>query len=312
MPIMTAIQGSSAPGRAIALMMAGSMLLTMNDAVMKWLTSGYPVGQLLFTRAMFSFVVIAFCVRFYGGLKSLRIHNPRLHVVRGFVVVCGTFCFVSGLQYLTLAEAISVVFAGPLFVTALAPLMIGEPVGWRRWAAVLVGFAGVLVMVRPGTEAMQWAALFPLASALFGAVRDLVTRGAMSTEHSNALLTTSTIAAGLGGLLTLPFGWSAVTPGDLGLMALSGFLMAGAYFLIIESFRYGEAGLVVPFKYFNMVFAVGFGFLLWGDLPDIWTWTGCGILVVSGLYILHRERLRHLALSLPSDPQGAGPAGRPN
>lgn len=312
MPIMTAIQGSSAPGRAIALMMGGSMLLTMNDAVMKWLTSGYPVGQLLFTRAMFSFVVIALCVRFYGGLNSLRIHNPRLHVVRGFVVVCGTFCFVSGLQYLTLAEAISVVFAGPLFVTALAPLMIGEPVGWRRWAAVLVGFAGVLVMVRPGTEAMQLAALFPLASALFGAVRDLVTRGAMSTEHSNALLTTSTIAAGLGGLLTLPFGWSAVTPGDLGLMALSGFLMAGAYFLIIESFRYGEAGLVVPFKYFNMVFAVVFGFLLWGDLPDIWTWTGCGILVASGLYILHRERLRHLALSLPSDPQGTGPSGRPD
>lgn len=312
MPIMTAIQGSSAPGRAIVLMMAGSMLLTMNDAVMKWLTSGYPVGQLLFTRAMFSFVVIAFCVRFYGGLNSLRIHNPRLHIVRGVVVVCGTFCFVSGLQYLTLPEAISVVFAGPLFVTALAPLMIGEPVGWRRWAAVLVGFAGVLVMVRPGTEAMQWAALFPLASALFGAVRDLVTRGAMSTEHSNALLTTSTIAAGLGGLCTLPFGWAAVTPGDLGLMALSGFLMAGAYFLIIESFRYGEAGLVVPFKYFNMVFAVAFGFLLWGDLPDIWTWSGCGILVASGLYILHRERLRHLALSLPADPQGAGPAGRPD
>ncbi|HBT42437.1 MAG TPA: EamA/RhaT family transporter [Rhodospirillaceae bacterium] len=313
MPLMTAVQGSSAPGRAIALMMAGGMLLTINDAVMKWLTSGYPVGQLLFTRAMFSFIAIAFFVRFYGGLNSLRIHNPRLHAIRGFVVVCGTFSFVTGLQYLTLAEAISVVFAGPLFVTALAPLLIGEPVGWRRWAAVLVGFSGVMIMVRPGTEAMQWAAIFPLASALFGAVRDLVTRGATSTEHSNALLTTSTAAAAIGGLCTLPFGWSAVTLEDLGLMALSGFLMAGAYFLIIESFRFGEAGLVVPFKYFNMVFAVAFGFLLWGDLPDVWTWTGSAVLVGSGLYILHRERLRHLAPSLPSDPQGAvGPAGRPD
>lgn len=285
MPLMTSVQGSSAPGRAIALMMCGGMLLTLNDAVMKWLTTGYPVGQLLFTRAMFSFLIIAVFVRFYGGLESLRIHNPRLHVIRGVVVLCGTFCFVTGLRYLPLADALAVVFAGPLFVTSLAPLLIGEPVGWRRWAAVLAGFVGVVIIIRPGGEAMQWAAVLPLASALFGAFRDLVTRGAMSTENSNALLATSTAAAAIGGLLTLPFGWSPVTWEDLGLMALSGFLMGGAYFLIIESFRYGEAGLVVPFKYFNMVFAVGLGFVLWGDLPDVWTWSGTAVLICSGLYL---------------------------
>ena len=310
MPLMTAVKGSSAPGRAIALMMAGGMLLTMNDAVMKWLTSGYPVGQLLFTRAMFSFLIIAVFVRFYGGLNSLRIHNARLHVVRGVVVVFGTYAFVTGLQYLTLAQAISVVFAGPLFVTALAPVMIGEPVGWRRWAAVLAGFTGVMIVVRPGSDAMQWAAIFPLASAMFGAVRDLVTRGATSTEHSNALLTTSTAAAAIGGLCTVPRGWTPVTPNDLGLMALSGFLMGGAYFLIIESFRFGEAGLVVPFKYFNMVFAVGLGFILWGDLPDAWTWAGSAVLISSGLYILHRERMRGAVPTPPPDPHGMGPSGR--
>lgn len=310
MPLMTSVQGSSAPGRAIALMMCGGMLLTLNDAVMKWLTTGYPVGQLLFTRAMFSFLIIAVFVRFYGGLESLRIHNPRLHVIRGVVVLCGTFCFVTGLRYLPLADALAVVFAGPLFVTSLAPLLIGEPVGWRRWAAVLAGFVGVVIIIRPGGDAMQWAALLPLASALFGAFRDLVTRGAMSTENSNALLATSTAAAAIGGLLTLPFGWSPITWEDLGLMALSGFLMGGAYFLIIESFRYGEAGLVVPFKYFNMVFAVGLGFVLWGDLPDAWTWSGTAVLICSGLYILHRERLKHLTPSLPSDAHDGGPIGR--
>jgi drug/metabolite transporter (DMT)-like permease len=307
---MTAVKGSSAPGRAIALMMGGGMLLTMNDAVMKWLSSGYPVGQLLFTRAMFSFLIIAVFVRFYGGLASLKITNPRLHVMRGIFVLFGTFSFVTGLRYLALADALAVVFAGPLFVTALAPLLIGEPVGWRRWAAVMAGFVGVVIIIRPGSDAMQWAAIFPLASALVGALRDLVTRGAMSTENSNALLATSTAAAAIGGLCTLPFGWEPVAWFDLGLMALSGFLMGGAYFLIIESFRFGEAGLVVPFKYFNMVFAVALGFVLWGDLPDTWTWSGTAVLIGSGLYILHRERKRHMPPSLPPDPQGTRPPGR--
>lgn len=310
MPLMTAVQGSSAPSRAILAMIGGGLLVTGNDAAMKWLVSGYPVGQLLFIRGMFAFVAIAFFVRFYGGLASLRIINPRFHVMRGLLVVFGTVVFITGLGHLTLADAIAVVYAGPMFVTALAPLLIGEAVGWRRWLAVMGGFIGVMIIIRPGTEAMQWAVIFPLAAALAGALRDLITRSAAATEHSNALLATSTAAATAAGLCTLPFGWMPVPLEDLALMALSGLLLGSAHFLMIESFRYGEAGLVVPFKYLNMVFAVTLGFVLWGDLPDAWTWTGSGVLITSGLYILHRERIRHRTPTLPSDAHGAGPAGR--
>ena len=154
------------------------------------------------------------------------------------------------------------------------------------------GFMGVLIIIRPGTEAMQWAAIFPLGSALAGALRDLITRSASATEHSNAVLATSTAAAALAGLVTLPFGWEPIALKDLGVMALSGVLLGSAHFLMIESFRYGEAGLVVPFKYLNLMFAVLVGFLVWGDLPDAWTWVGSAVLVTSGLYILHRERLQ--------------------
>ncbi|PIW25789.1 MAG: hypothetical protein COW30_18265 [Rhodospirillales bacterium CG15_BIG_FIL_POST_REV_8_21_14_020_66_15] len=310
MPLMTAVHGSSAPGRAILAMIGGGLLVTGNDAAMKWLASGYPVGQLLFIRGMFAFIAIGFLVRFYGGLVSLRINNPRFHVMRGLLVVFGTFCFISGLRHLTLADATAIVYAGPMFVTALAPLLIGEHVGWRRWMAVMGGFIGVMIIIRPGTEAMQWAAIFPLGSALAGAFRDLITRSASVTEHSNALLATSTAAAAFGGLCTLPFGWNPVPMEDLAVMALSGLLLGSAHFLMIESFRYGEAGLVVPFKYLNMAFAVTLGFVLWGDLPDVWTWTGSGVLIASGLYILHRERLQHRAPALPPDAHGTGPAGR--
>ena len=150
MPLMTAVHGSSAPGRAILAMLAGGILITGNDAAMKWLVAGYPVGQLLFMRGLFAFVAIAFLVRFYGGLASLRIINPKLHVMRGLLVVLGTFCFINGLRHLTLADATAIVYAGPLFVTALAPLLIGEHIGWRR--------GGGEVEINPGNknELVPW------------------------------------------------------------------------------------------------------------------------------------------------------------
>ncbi|MEK9671948.1 MAG: DMT family transporter [Rhodospirillaceae bacterium] len=290
MALMATVNGSSAPGRAILLMLAGGFLLTVNDAVMKWLTGGYPVGQLLLVRSAFSILFIMGLMRFTGGIESLRVRNWRLHLVRSTAVVAGTFFFVSGLQYLTLAEATAVVFAGPLFITALAPVLIGEHVGWRRWTAVMIGFTGVMIIVRPGSDAMQWAVMFPLASAMTGALRDLVTRAASTTEKSTALLATGTVVTGIGGLCSYPFGWADIALPDFGLMALSGILMAGAHFMVIESFRHGEAAMVAPFKYSNMIYAVALGFLIWGDLPDLWTWAGTAVLISSGLYILYRER----------------------
>ncbi len=306
MALMAPVNGSSQPGRAIAVMLAGGFLLTVNDAVMKWLTGGYPVGQLLFVRSMFSFLFIALLLRFMGGWQSLRIGNARLHLIRSLLVVAGTFLFVNGLRYLPLADAIAIVFAGPLFITALAPAIIGEPVGWRRWLAVTIGFLGVLVIVRPGTEAMQWAALFPLGAALTGAFRDLMTRSASATESSTAMLATGTAATCLAGLCTYPLGWAPVVAQDLGFMALSGFLMAAAHFLMIESYRYGEAALVAPFKYSNMIYAVILGFLVWGDLPDAWTWAGTALLIGSGLYILDRERRLGAGPPRTGGPGGSG------
>jgi len=291
-PVSDRLVGSSAPYRGIACMVAGGALLTANDAILKWLTGGYPVGQIMFLRGLFVFVMVAYLVWRAGGLVSLRVVRFRGHLVRAGLVVGGTFMFVTGLSLLPLADAIAISFAGPLFVTALAPVMLGEHVGWRRWAAVLVGFVGVLVMIRPTGEAVQWAALLPLAASLTGALRDILTRGMSGRESSVAILFVSTSAVCLGGLATAPFGWSPVTMPDIGLFALAGLVLGGAHFLLIETFRFAEAALVAPFKYSNMIWAVALGFFIWGDLPDRWTIGGAAFVICSGLYILHRESVR--------------------
>lgn len=280
---------SIAPGRGIVFMLLGAALLTVNDTVLKWLTGGYPTGQIMFMRGIFVVLPVALLVWRAGGLAVLKVNSRGAHALRAFCVLTGTFLFITGLSFLPLAEAIAITFAGPLFVTALAPPMLGEVVGWRRWSAVLVGFIGVLIITRPTGEAIQWAALLPLTASLTGALRDLITRKISTAESSHAMLVTSTAGVVLAGLVTAPFGWRPIAAFDLALMMASGILIGLAHFLLIECFRLAEAALVAPFKYSNLLWAILFGFIVWGDLPDSWTLTGAAIVVASGLYILRRE-----------------------
>jgi drug/metabolite transporter (DMT)-like permease len=269
-------------------MAAGMALLTMTDALSKWLTAGYPVGEILFFRALFMFPIIGLLAARAGGWAALRVHRYRDQVVRAVFVVMSTFLFLTGLTRLPLADTIAIVFAGPLMVTALAGPVVGEKVGWRRWLAVLVGFAGVMVMIRPGAGAFTWFALFPLTGALAGALRDLVTRRISASESSLAILWFSAVAITGAAALTMPFGWHLPTAHDLGLLALTGLLLGGANFLLIETFRLAEASLVIPFKYTTMVWAILYGYLFWGDLPDRWVVSGAVLVVVSGLYVMRR------------------------
>lgn len=287
----TTVRDSAAPGRGIALTILGGALLTANDAVLKWLTVDYPVGQLLFVRGLFVLLAVSLIVWRSGGFALIRINSFKAQSTRaGFAITSG-FCFITGLSFLPLADAIAITFAGPLFIAALAPPLLGETVGWRRWVAVFIGLIGVLVMIRPTGEAVQWAALFPLVASFAGALRDITTRRISAQETSMSILCFSTMAVILFGFCTLPFGWSAVSLKDLGLMGLSGLFVGSAHYLLIERFRWAEAALLAPFKYTNMIWAVIFGFVLWGDLPDAWTLSGAGFVVVCGLYIARREAL---------------------
>ena len=190
---------------------------------------------------------------------------------------------------------IAIGFAAPLVVTSMAPVFLGEQVGWRRWLAVGAGFAGVLVMVRPTGDAFQWAIIFPIASVLFGSTRDVVTRHILRSESTLGVLFVTTTMVLLAGLATWPLGWSTLDPWHLWRFLAVGILVGGGHYLVIEAFRYGEASVVVPFKYTNLIWATLFGYLLFGHLPRAGTITGAAIVVVTGIYILHRETLRKRA-----------------
>jgi len=277
------------PALGITFMLIAGVLMSLNNAILKWVTTGYPAGQIIFTRGVFIWLPIGFLIWRTGGLSTLRIHRIKPHAARAVCLVLSAFMYVTGLRYLPLADVTAISFSTPLFVTALAPLILRETVGWRRWSAVLVGFLGILTIARPTGDIAALAVLLPIGSAFWAAMRDIVTRGMTATESSNAILCTTTAAVMLAGLATLPFGWTVPTAMDLGLMALCGVFAGFGHHFMIEAFRNAEAVLVSPFRYLTMIWAVLLGYLVWGHLPGTGVWVGVALVVLSGMYIFHRE-----------------------
>lgn len=267
-------------------------VLTVNDAIAKWLTQRVPVGEVLAVRGILV-VAIAFAwAAARGRLADLRVHRWGPNLGRGALMASSTFLFVTSLSLLPIADAIAISFAGPIFGTVLGALILKERVGWRRWSAVAVGFAGVLVMIRPTPEMLRLVALIPLAAALIGAFRDVVTRRlGTGGESTLAILVVSTSVVAGAGLLTLPFGWVPLGWMEVGLFVVTAALVGVAQALMIESLRHGEVGLVGPFKYTSLLWAVLLGAMVWGDVPGPWTWAGSAIVIASGLYIWRRETI---------------------
>ena len=281
---------SSAPIRAILVTVAAVGFLTVNDAMAKWLTERYPVGQVLAIRGGLVIVLIWLWAAATRRTADMRIRNWPLNLARGGLMALATFLFVTSLSLMPITDAIAITFAGPIIATALAVAMLGETVGWRRGTAIAVGFAGVVIMLRPTPELFQIVALIPLASALVGALMDIVTRRlGTGGESTVAVLLASTVMVSFAGLLTLPYGWAPLRAVDLGVFTATAALIALAQGLIIEGLRLGQVGLVGPFKYTSLVWALLLGLVIWGDVPGPWIWAGAVLVVASGLYIWHRE-----------------------
>jgi len=303
MPIMAGMQGSSAPGRAVALALIGGAFLTVSDSGLKWLAGQLAAGQIMALRGFVAAAMLISVTLVLRGPGAMRPRDYRLHLIRGVFAGVATFTYLIGVPHLQLATATAILFAAPIFLTALAPFLIGEQVGWRRWSAVIVGFVGVMIIVRPTGanlgEGYHWAAFMILVAALGEAFRDLITRGASGRETTHSLLLSVTLVAGVGGMCLPPFApdWPAMTLQHWLVLGGATALWTVAHFLLIEAFRFGEAALLAPFRYCNLFYAAVMGFLIWGDLPDVWTWIGSAVIISSGLYILHREVLRRAPLA---------------
>ncbi len=281
---------SSHPMRGIVLTLAGVVLLTASDAAIKWSTGTLPFGEALFIRSLFVLIPIAGIVWWRGAAASLRINSMRNLALRALFGTGSTFLIVASLSILPLGQVLTLVFVTPVLVTALAPLLLGERVGWHRWLAVLAGFAGVVLMLQPDAGAFRYAALLPLAAAIVASLRDITTRRISSRESSLAILTFSILGLIAASLATAPFGWRPVSTGEVLIAGGSGLLFGIAHYLLIEGYRFAEASLVAPFRYTNLLWAPLMGFLFFGEIPGIALLAGAPIIAASGLYLIWREK----------------------
>ncbi len=275
--------------KGIAAMIAGALLLSMNDAVSKFLSESYPVGQILGLRHAVALAIILAYVRWTADWRVLRIENRAGQALRGATFVATTAFVVLSLSLLPLATVTAIAFSSPIFVVALSGPMLGERVGVRRWLAVLAGFAGVLLIVRPGTAAFDWLLVLPALAAVCAGLRDGVTRRLSRTDSSVSILFWSTVCVVVASLATVPFGWRPVDAAGAAWFVLNGAFSAGAHFLMIDALRLGDASLVAPFRYSGIVWAALLGLIVWGHVPDGWTLAGTAVIIASGIYIVERE-----------------------
>jgi drug/metabolite transporter (DMT)-like permease len=267
---------------------------TVNDAITKFVSSEMNFGQVMLVRGVFAIGLIAALAFHQSALRSFRTLLVGPVALRVIGEVGGTVSYLAALSHLPLANISAILQALPLLVTLGAALAFGEPVGWRRWLAIIAGFAGVLIIVRPGAEGFNQFALFALISVVFCALRDLATRQIPTQIPSLfvTLLTTVTVTT-TGAVILVPLGgWTPPSANVLGLLALAAVLVLIGYQCVIMALRTGDISAVAPFRYLALLWAMLLGYIIFGDVPDAMMIAGASIIVLSGLYAFYREHKR--------------------
>lgn len=278
--------------RAALFMVVAMATFTINDTITKKVLETGGMGQVIFVRGVFASLLILILAWSRGALRNVGQVRQPMVAMRTLSELGATASFIGALAHMPLANISAVLQALPLAVTMGAALFLGETVGWRRWIAIAFGFAGVLVVVRPGFEGFNAFALLALASVVCAASRDLFTRRIPGEIPSLLISTVAAIAVTvLGGLIVLFFGgWQPMPATATGLLAVSSVLLVIGYQFIVLSMREGDISFVAPFRYTALLWALALGFLVFGEVPDLAMVIGASIIVVTGLYTLYRER----------------------
>lgn len=285
-----AVTRSDNPAKGIGLIVASTLFLSLSDVTSKYISAWIPPLEIAWFR-FFGFVIILLPVIFRGR-ASLRSKRPRLQVLRGATLAGSSVLFLSALPFLPIAEATATSFVAPLFVTGLSIPLLGEKVGMRRLIAVCVGFLGVLIVVRPGTSTFQPAAILTLMSALGWAFTLVVTRKMSGDDPTLTTLTYSALVGLVLLSLIVPLVW--VTPDFKTALLACGvaILSTMGQWIVVLAYRHGDASVLAPFTYSQLIWATGLGYFVFQALPDVWTFAGAAVIIASGLYTVQRERLR--------------------
>lgn len=270
---------------------------TSSDAITKFASGHMNVGQIMFVRGVMTTVIVCLIAWKAGALRPLRVILQPWIIIRTLCEIAATLTFMSALARLELANASAVLQSLPLAITLGAALFMGEQVGWRRWLAIITGFSGVIMIIRPGPDGFSSAALLAIGAVFFTAARDLITRRINANVPSLAITAfTSIVITSLGGLIIAPMGgWRPMDASVLMLLACGSLLILAGYQTIIMAMRSGEISFVAPFRYTSLIWAMFGGMYFFGDIPDRWTVAGATIVICSGLYTFYRERVRNRA-----------------
>jgi drug/metabolite transporter (DMT)-like permease len=273
-------------------MAIGMASFTFNDATVKFVAEHMNMGQVMLVRGSIATILIIALAWHKGMLIPLRQALHRMTVLRVVGEVVGTVSFLVALVHVPLALTSAILQALPLVVTMGAAMFFGEPVGWRRWVAIAIGFTGVLIIVRPGNDGVSPYIFLIVITVFFAALRDLATRKVPKTIPVLMISALTSVGVSLAGVAMIgPLGgWTPMTLTDTLFLTLAACCVIVAYHFIILAMREGEISFVAPFRYTSLIWAIVLGFLFFGDLPDLPMIIGSIIVIGSGLYTLYRER----------------------
>ena len=278
----------SAPLAGIGLMLLSILMFSCGDALGKFMVATYSLGELLWLRACAALIVLLPMI-WRNRADFGRLERPWLQLLRVTLSTVEVAAFFLATVYLPLADVVTYYLACPIFVTALSAIVLREPVGWRRWSAVLIGFCGVLIALRPSSQTVSWPAMIALGGSFSFALLMLITRSLRATP--DVVLASSQFAGtfALGAVMS-PFGWITPDLGSLVLFAAAGCISVSALLCVNRSLKLAPASVVVPYQYSMIVWAVMFGYIVFDDKPTMATIAGAAIIIGAGLYIFLRER----------------------
>ena len=270
----------------ISNILVGTLFLASGEAITKMMTASYPVGQVLVVRGSVVFLVLLSLRTMFKQRLNFNVVNSRSQLMRMVFAVTASVTFVYGLSFVPLATAVTLALSGPIFTTLFAAGLLKERVSTKKWGAAIVGFVGVLVILKPQPTGFEWAMILPVVAAISGALRDVVTRSIGHTDSSWSMLWLATIGTIVVGSTDIAVSdWQPVLSPHFAFFVLSAVLLAAAHFCLSEGFRITSASTVAPFKYTHLVWASVLGYFVWGDVPNTTVVAGSMLILLSGVTI---------------------------
>ena len=276
--------------KAVTFNLLAWVMLPIMDGIAKYLSSDLPVLQITWARYFFT-VFFTLPIMFFLFNKDLVwTTNPKLQFLRGLILLIANICFFYSISIISLAKALTLAFIAPLIVTAFSPFFLGEKVGYKRWLAVIIGFVGTLVVIRPGFVEINLASIAALITGIMYGFYLIITRKLSSSDNPLLTLLLTGVVGAIIISLIMPIVWVQPSLTQWSLMAAVGIFACIGHFFLILSLKYADASKLAPFSYFEIITNIIIGYYFFGDFPDIWTFLGLFIIVSAGIYIFRRER----------------------